>query len=472
MRPAAWRWATLFEDPHRIAFLTAMTALIGASVWWTVILAVRAFSPTPAPFVVAPGLAHAFVMTGSFMPMFFAGFLYTVGPRWLHVPPVDGRALLRPAVIWLAGWTLFAAGAQTGFELAAAGLLLVTLAWSVIALRLRRMAGTSGRTGQVHFQVISWACAIGAATFAGATIALAGAAPAWLIPLESVLIGLFIAPVFAAALHRMVPLVHVAWPTVEDRFEHVPLYVLIAAFALEPLVRTTTAVAGGGLPAIFAFAYLFVVDAAMAGLLFQLAWRWRAGQNMRIRLLAMFFSAIVWLALAFALHAVEALAVLTGSEAAGLRLAGLHALTMGFFGSVMMAMVSRVTCGQAGRTMASERIVWRLFLILQAAAAIRVLAEIATADASGARILVLAALLWCAAMLPWSLRYINWYGRPRTDARARAGTVRGQGTGQQRPGAMRSAAAPADGHGDGYGGGRGPGRPAGRRRPDDIEDAR
>lgn len=422
MRPVAWRWATLLEDPHRIAFLTAMAALIGASLWWTVILVVRASSPVPVPFAVPPGLAHAFVMTGSFMPMFFAGFLYTVGPRWLRVPPVDGRALRLPAGAWLAGWILFVAGARAGSGLAAAGLLLVTLAWAAIALRLRRMTRASGRDDRVHFQVISWACVIGAAIFAGSAIALAGGAPGWLIPLESALIGLFVAPVFAAALHRMVPLVHVAWPTVEERFENLPLYVLIAAFALEPLVRATTAIAGGGMPMIIAFAYLFVVDAAMAGLLFQLAWRWRAGQNLRIRLLAMFFIAIVWLALAFALHAAEALAVLTGSDANGLRLAGLHALTMGFFGSAMLAMVSRVTCGQAGRTMASERIVWRLFLTLQAAVLIRILAEIPLGQPLiAARILVLAALLWCTAMLPWSLRYIRWYGRPRTGARAGTG---------------------------------------------------
>lgn len=51
---------------------------------------------------------------------------------------------------------------------------------------------------------------------------------------------------------------------------------------------------------------------------------------------------------------------------------------MGFLGSVLVAMVTSVSCGHSGRVLAADDLVWGLF---------------------------------------WGLRYGRWYGRPRVDGR-------------------------------------------------------
>src|SRR5690606_22343667 len=147
--------------------------------------------------------------------------------------------------------------------------------------------------------------------------------------------------------------------------------------------------------------------------------RWRTVQNLHIRLLAMLFSGLAWLGVAFALHAVHSFVLAAGHAMPGLRLAALHALTMGFFATTMLAMVSRITCGQAGRLLSSEHVVWRLFLALQAATVVRIAAEAMRAGPMPAMVLVVAALAWSATMLVWLMRYIGWYGRPRNDASGR-----------------------------------------------------
>ncbi|HEY0878349.1 MAG TPA: NnrS family protein [Zeimonas sp.] len=410
-----WRFATLLSAPHRLAFFSGMVLLAAASLWWTAILVLRATAGAPPPFVIAPGFTHAFLMGGSFMPMFFAGFVCTAGPRWLRVPPVRAASLLPTAIGSLAGWVLFTAGAQLDAHIAAAGLGLVALSWSAFVLRFVRMIARSKADERLHLLVIAGACAIGAAAFWWGAWALVTAQPAQLALAEAVLLHGFLAPVFIAALHRMVPFFHVASPALERRFGNAPLWVLIGALALPPIVQALAA-ASAEVTMIRALHTLaFGVYAAVASLVAWLAWRWRSEQNLHIRLLAMLFAGLAWLGVAFVLQAADAFTIAVG-RAPAFRLATLHALTMGFFASTMLAMVSRMTCGQAGRMLSSEHVVWRLFLALQAATVLRLVAAALPAYSTP---LVAAALVWTAAMLVWSLRYAGWYGRARSDPRAR-----------------------------------------------------
>lgn len=393
-----------------------MTLLAAASLWWTTIVLLRAGAGTPPPFVLAPGIAHALVMIGSFMPMYFAGFLCTAGPRWLQLPPVEAASLLPLVGGWIAGWTIFAAGAQLDLRVATAGLAIVALGWSAFVLRLVRMIVASPAPDRVHPLVITVACAAGAAAFWYAAWALAVGEPARLLLAESVLLGWFIGPVFVGALHRMVPFFHVASPALERRFGNAPLALLVGALALQPVVQAIVFSSNDPATARLVHALAFVVEAAMAALVAWLAWRWCRVQNLRIRLLAMLFAALAWLGVAFALRAADSFALALAHSVPGLRLAALHALTMGFFATTMLAMVSRVTCGQAGRLLSSEHVVWWLFLALQSATALRIAAEATPASPTP---LVIAALAWSAAMLVWSLRYIGWYGRTRSDTQGR-----------------------------------------------------
>lgn len=385
-----------------------MTLLAAASVWWTAIVVMRAGADTPPPFVLAPGHAHALVMIGAFLPLFFAGFLCTAGPRWLQLPPVRASSLLPLVGGWLVGWTAFAAGAQLDARIAAIGLAVVALSWSAFVVRFARMIAASRADDRVHPIVIATACSAGAAAFWYGAWTLMVGEPGRLLLVESMLLGWFVGPVFVGALHRMVPFFHVASPALEHRFGNAPLMMLIGALALQPVVQAIGLASSDPAAARVAQALASVVDATMAVLVTWIAWRWWRVQNLRIRLLAMLFAGLGWLGVAFALRAADAFVLVSGHSLPGLRLAALHALSMGFFATTMLAMVSRVTCGQAGRLLSSEHIVWWLFVALQAATVLRIAAETMPANPIP---LVAAALAWSGAMLAWSLRYIGWYGR-------------------------------------------------------------
>lgn len=102
-----------------------------------------------------------------------------------------------------------------------------------------------------------------------------------------------------------------------------------------------------------------------------------------------------------------------GTRALGL--AAPHAFTMGFLGSTMLAMSTRVATGQAGRSVAADGPAWALFLVLQAAVLLRIGAALRPAVEPG--LLVAAALAWSGAVGGWALRYGAWFGRPRVDGR-------------------------------------------------------
>jgi uncharacterized protein involved in response to NO len=91
-----------------------------------------------------------------------------------------------------------------------------------------------------------------------------------------------------------------------------------------------------------------------------------------------------------------------------------HALTIGFFGSMLVAMVTRVTHGHSGRPLQMGPIPWLTFALLQLVAVVRIGAELVP---DGPRWLVVAAFGWLLAFLPWVLRSLWIYASPRLDGR-------------------------------------------------------
>ena len=88
---------------------------------------------------------------------------------------------------------------------------------------------------------------------------------------------------------------------------------------------------------------------------------------------------------------------------------------MGYLGSTLLAMATRVACGHSGRALVADGWAWAMFWVLQAAGAMRVGAALWPAAAQP--LTLLAAHFWFAAMAAWALRYGRWFGRPRFDGR-------------------------------------------------------
>jgi uncharacterized protein involved in response to NO len=157
------------------------------------------------------------------------------------------------------------------------------------------------------------------------------------------------------------------------------------------------------------------VQGAFALLMLWLALRWGLVQSLRIRLLAMLHAGFVWLGVAMALAAVSHGRVALWGESASLGLAPLHALTMGYLGTTLLAMVTRVAAGHSGRPLAADDLAWALYLLVQGAAGARVLASLW--PPAEVPLVLVAVTAWAAAGVGWAWRYGGWLGRPRVDGR-------------------------------------------------------
>jgi uncharacterized protein involved in response to NO len=97
--------------------------------------------------------------------------------------------------------------------------------------------------------------------------------------------------------------------------------------------------------------------------------------------------------------------------------APIHALGMGFFGGMLIAMVTRVTMGHSGRPLAMDRVALACFVTAQVAAAARVLSELATAPVAVQWLLLGSIAAWLGAFGLWSARHAPIYLAPRSDGR-------------------------------------------------------
>ncbi|OOG46509.1 NnrS family protein [Polaromonas sp. A23] len=411
-----WRASHLLLAPHRLGFFLAMVVLVGAGAWWALVQLDRASPALSLPYALSPSLVHGTVMTFGFLPLFFSGFLFTAGPKWLGVPPLAPRQLRVPLLLQVAGWLLWLAGAHlhgltalVGLAMAAAGLGWMTaLFWGL----LRR----SPVEDQVHARTIGVACVVGCLALAGLALSLLLGAP--VVARACMLTGLwgFVVVVYVSVAHRMIPFfTSSALPFIDVWRPFWVLRLMLAVAAVEVAavwMEFDGQSQGAGGTAWTAVRGVF--ELAAGGVFLWLAVVWGLMQSLKNRLLAMLHIGFLWFGLALVLGGVAQLLGLV-EDAPVLPLGALHALTMGCLASLMLAMVTRVSCGHSGRALVADRLVWTLFWLLQAATLLRIGA--AAQSAFAAWLLLAAVLLWAGVMGVWGVRLGNWYGRLRADGR-------------------------------------------------------
>jgi len=128
-------------------------------------------------------------------------------------------------------------------------------------------------------------------------------------------------------------------------------------------------------------------------------------------LLRVLFIGFAWLPIAFALYSTQSVWYLT-TGAFILGRAPAHALFIGFFGSLLVAMVTRVTQGHSGRPLVLGTTAGFAFVIVQGVAVMRVLAELLPDSLAWH---ALAGTGWILAFLPWVLRSGRIYLSARAD---------------------------------------------------------
>lgn len=411
--PVTWHPAWLLAAPHRLAFFLAGLLLALAALWWALILIAQALQWALNPVVPLP-LAHGLLMSMGYMPLFMVGFLFTAGPKWLGLNAVNARALRPALLVMAAGWAIALAGFHLHTLLAATGITCVACGWTALSLRLMCLVIQSRESDRLHLSLAAVSCLLGAAILWLAAAALALAHLEWLRGLVQMGIWWFLAPVFAVMSHRMVPFFGAkALPALHAWRPTWLLWTMLTALWLE-----------GGVSLINLWLWpqapwlrwlQMACEAPVAMLLLWLAARWALVQNLKIRMLAMLHGGFVWLGMSFALQAVSHWRLAQSGDTASLGLAPLHAMTMGYLGVTLFAMVTRVSSGHGGRAEPADQTAWVLYWVLQAAVVLRVAAALTPEFAN--LLTLFAVCAWCVVMVGWAWRYGHWFGTPRPDGR-------------------------------------------------------
>lgn len=394
---------TLFAAPHRPMFLAGAVQAVLAFVPWAWELLARAGGFQGPAWPWPPGWVHGLWAAYGVFPFFVCGFLMTAMPRWQGLPDTAGSAARPPWLALVGGWLLFDAGLLTGLAaLRAAGLLLVLAGW-LLALRVLFPVAFKPGARRLH-PVAAWvALAAGGLGLAAWTAFALGADPRAARAGLAIGVWWLLAPPFMVVSHRMIPFFSgSALPKYEVVRPDWTLQVLLGAAAL----HGAAAIAGHA-------AWAWPADLAAAASAFWLSWKWQLRRSFAVRLLAMLHIGFVWLGVAWLLAGVQGLLHAAGVDALGL--APLHALAVGYFATMTLAMVSRVTLGHSGRPLVADELTWRLALGLHAVAAARVLADLL--PVGQAALLAAAALGWLAVFVPWAVRLVPIYLKPRADGR-------------------------------------------------------
>ena len=159
-----WRPIWLLAAPHRLAFFMAALMLVMSSIWWGIILVTRALG-TALFWAVPVSAAHGLLMTMGFMPLFFAGFLFTAGPKWLRLQEVTARSLLPGLIFMLTGWVLVLIGFHTYALVSCAGMTLVAAGWTVLSVKFSTMVQRSDVPDRIHARLVAIACGVGSIAF-------------------------------------------------------------------------------------------------------------------------------------------------------------------------------------------------------------------------------------------------------------------------------------------------------------------
>jgi uncharacterized protein involved in response to NO len=394
------RWRIFTAAPHRMFFATGLLWLLAWSAWWTVLLAARATGIgglEPAhPALLVHGAAALYL---TFVP-FMYGFLLTVYPRWMPAPQPGRPTMILAFGLLNGGNFLLMIGLVAPAPWFAAGWLVASAALALIFAELLGIFLRAEST-VAHARTVLAALAaglLGMLLFAQAL--WSGDYSAWPLVRGLGFWGLLVGVYFSVC-HRMIPFFssrvvagYESWRP--DWILYCFVVLALARAALETTPR---------------LAWLATIP--MAGIALLCTLRWWPRSRTDARLLDVLHISFAWLSFGLVLAAITDLATALGLPGL-LGRAPLHALGLGFFGGMLIAMVTRVTLGHSGRKLVLDAVTWRLFLAIQVAAILRVGAEFLPAAA--AWLSLLAGLVWMAALLCWAALNLPVYFRPRVDS--------------------------------------------------------
>jgi len=335
----------------------------------------------------ADPLWHAHEMIFGFALAVIVGFLFTAVRAWTGQPTPTGRRLMAICGLWLAARVLLACALPLAAALA--DTLFVLAAVAGIAAPLR--AGGNRRNAFLVVVLLAIGAAnlafhLGVAGVLDFPVRRALQAGLDLMLFIMVVIGGRVIPMFSANATPARP-VRLAW------LER-------GALAGVALLLIATA---AGLPAPLLGALAALAAAAHAARLAL----WQPWRTLRNPLVWILHAAYAWIVIHLVLRALAGFDLV----AAGL---ATHALTVGAIGGLTLGMMTRTSLGHTGRPLAAGAAETACFVLIQAAALVRVVLPLVFPAQTLAAVLV-SGVLWVVAFGCFALGYWGILTRPRVD---------------------------------------------------------
>ncbi len=386
----------LFDAPHISYFLGGLAQVLVALILWALWLLGAFAGAYPLPAMpVSPVALHGFLMLYGVFPFFVFGFLTTTFPRWMQTAPIARRAYRDAFVLRAAGLILVYAGLALGDAAIVLGAVIMALGDARLVAALTgvyRIARPAARRGVLLFIWTLGAEVAGLALYAAAF---------WpgspVPPIAAIRVGLFgfLIPTLFGVSYRMIPFFSASV---------LPNYKRPPGNPKVPMAVFAATAAHALLASLGWRAALALVDAAIAAAAWYHLAFWFRRDVVRHGLLLLLYAGFAWLGAGFALYAVGDAGLAAGYP--GLGRGPLHALGIGFALSLVVAMATRVTRGHSGRPLASDALSWFALAGIEAAAVLRIAADIPALDRLAPYDLsVFAAPVAIAALLPWAARY-------------------------------------------------------------------
>lgn len=390
--PADGGGFALFSYGFRPFFLLAgVCAALLVPAWLCILM--QGFVPIPG---IAPHFWHGHEMIYGFAAAAIAGFLLTAVPSWTGARGFAGMPLIALVVLWLAGRAAMAFAGFLPLWLSGAIELAFLPALAVL------LAPPLLRAGNRNTPMLLVLCAlwIADAMFVAAThssdAALAQRALRLAIDIVLVLvtvIGGRIVPAFTAnALRRRgdtVEIVTRAW------LERLVIGSMLAIVVVD--VAWPDSAAGGMLAATAAAAHVLRLSG------------WRTLRTVREPILWVLHAGYAWLPVGLGL---KALWLFTGVAWSA---NWLHALTMGAFGTMILAVMTRASLGHTGRPLIVSRTTAIAYVVLSLGVVMRVFATALDIDYRTA--ITASGALWTLAFALYLAAYTPILWRPRVDGR-------------------------------------------------------
>jgi uncharacterized protein involved in response to NO len=400
---APWRW--LSSEAHRLMFCFGAVQALAAMLWWLADVSSRYLGLYPPHgWALPPMWAHAWLLLYGLFPFFMLGFLMTAGPNWLGAGKMPRSAFLPAGLAMAAGLILFYVGLLAGRMIAATGVVLHAAGWLWGTAALMRLAYTHWNHNARYALVIFTFISIGLTGDAIFAVSTATGDSTYVRHALHGAVWFFLLPVYLGVSTRMVPFFsgRVLGPAVEYR-----------PFWARPALIGGT-LAHGVMELTGAEAWLWLVDLPLAAVILHLALRWGLTRSIGVRLLAVLHISLLVLTLALAVSGGLSVAVFAGALP-HTGLAPVHLIAIGYFSSMLIAMVSRVSLGHSGRPLEADTLTWVCYFGVIASALVRAATEFVPQAMLGG-VMLAAGLLWLGAFGAWAWRYVPMYLAPRIDA--------------------------------------------------------